>query len=373
MHPIAEVDYTPPNSDRAHRDYTSAGASIVAYKADLELLSLIHTHCTIEDIQRLLRKAKRRAETPAKVIIGADDKDTLVNTNLLGALDAGFVGRDEVFELLRNAEENGDQHFFFYRRKGRPRVDDLTVEMVGKTLLGKEWETKVPTIATVEGDYVIADLRTADSGKGDWILKLYGVDVQTRYGKLKVIEGKKYLPINEMPIRVVLVAHWRQPGLLELRVRRDESRRRILSWQKLLWDKIGKVVSHNELQAWDLKDARRNLIAEEEEHSSVYSTRDTRFFDEKHDARASFEGHADAYDLFEKVEYREAIEKLIKAGDVCTHLGIKWLQVEKQATPSREIQVILLGERSPNEMVIIGHCEPADVDYITKQLRTFSR
>jgi hypothetical protein len=338
--------------------------------SDVELLRLIDQHCTIEDVQKLLRKAKKRSDTPSKVLIGASDKATLINSNLADALSSGAISRDEAYDLLRQAEENGNQHVFYFRRTAKSSLNP-TLDAVGRTILGADWKKQVPRSTTVEREYVIADLRATN--KNDWILKSYGQQTITRYGRLTTIEGQKYLPVHEDTMRVVLVAQWRHPGLLELRVPRDESRRRITHWLATIWSKIGKALPQSEFQPWDLVTVRRKLIEREEENSAVYSARDTRFLDSDQDSRASFEGHGDAYNLFAKLEYLDAAKNLIKAGDVCTHLGIKWLRQPNQAVPSREIHTLLMGERVPNEMVVVGHCESADGDFITQKLRQYSR
>ena len=350
----------------------------MAIVSDAELLRLVEQHCTIDDIKALLRQAKARSETPAKVLITAEDKPTLVNSNLQSALGGGAITRDEVLRLVRDAEENGDQHIFYFQPKASKTVAaKMALEQVATAFLGAQWRTRVPSVEVRQGEYLLADVRAVEPAKLDWIVKLYGLDLVTRHGAIRVIEGQRYIPIHENPIRVILVARWRAPNLLEFRVPRDESRRRIMNWVNVLWGKMGHGgVVQNDFRPWDLGTVRRNLLDRETKDSkepAVYSTRDTRLFDPEHDARASFEGHVEAYDLLDVIEHHLAVERLLKAGNICTHLGIKWLHNEKRAVPSREVHTILMGERAPNEVVIAGHCQPTDVDYITGQLRKFSR
>ena len=339
--------------------------------SDAELLELVNDRCTIEDVKGLLRTGKGRSEKRSDVKVTAEDKATLINTNLADALTKGSVTREEVLRLVRDAEENGDQHVFYFEPK--PKVaSKLSLEAVGTAILGKGWRAAVPSAEMQEGEYRIADLRAAESGKSDWIAKLYGVDLVTRHGAIKVIDGQRYIPIHEKQINVVLMAQWRAQSLLELRVPRDESRRRVMKWVAALWSKIAPGVSEADFKPWDLTVVRRKLLEQQSEHAGVYATRDTRLWDEVHDARATFEGHVEAYDLIDVVDHQIAVERLLKAGNLCTHLGIKWL-VREGAVPSREIHTLLMGERAPNEMVISGHCQPTDVDYITGQLRRIRR
>jgi hypothetical protein len=342
---------------------------------DLELLKLIEQHCTIDQVQELLRRVKQRSEKrDARVKITAQVKNDLVFNNLSEALRTGAVARDEVFNLLRSAEENGNQHIFYFRAKTKATQEKMRLDAVGNKLLGAGWKTSsiVPNARAIEGEYHISDLRGL-AKSSDWLLKIYGLSRVQRHGPIRVIDGERYLRIFDETIRVVLVARWNSPNLLEFRIPRDESRRRIADWLAVLWKQISAHVQQAEFEPWNLDTARRNLIEREDENESVYSARDTKLWDVKRDGRATFEGHVDSYDLFSRIEYRDAIMGLMKAGDKCTHLTVRWYKLKKSAVPSRELHTLLVGDREPNEMVFSGHAEAADVDYVTQKLRQFSR
>ena len=74
-----------------------------------DLLKLIQQHCTGEQITALLRQSKGNEG----VRVSAENKDQLVQRNLRDALDAHAINIDRVYDLLRDAEENGNHHTFY--------------------------------------------------------------------------------------------------------------------------------------------------------------------------------------------------------------------------------------------------------------------
>jgi hypothetical protein len=71
------------------------------YKELEDALSLVKKLCTADQIQNLLRSQKGQEG----VRITAENKDELVDRNLRGALEAKAIEVEQVFELIRSAEE----------------------------------------------------------------------------------------------------------------------------------------------------------------------------------------------------------------------------------------------------------------------------
>jgi len=340
-------------------------------KSDEKLLSLVDALCTIDQVKELLRLAKER--NPKEVRITAKTKSDLIQRNLREALDSGGIGPDKVYDLIRESEENGNQHIFYFKPRLKPTRDSMTLEKVGEGLWGKGWadKTKFPTANTPNNGYDYADFRSPDGKPNHWVLKIYGQLTYEHYtGKDFKEEGKVYKEFEPQELRVVLLARWNPPDVLEMRVQRDESRRRITAWLDKLWTMLGPAVKRSDFDPWNLKIARKRLIEEEDKYSSVYNFRDTRLLD-PHSTRASFEANATAGYLFSSVEAKEAIRGLLDANSECTHLSVTWAP-GKDGIPSAELRT-LLGEREPNEIVIFGHFKAGDVDYVTDKLRFFNR
>jgi hypothetical protein len=340
-------------------------------KSDEKLLGLVDALCTTDQVKELLRLAKER--NPKEVRITAENKSDLIERNLRDALDAGSISPDTVFELIRDAEENGNQHIFYFKPRAKTTRDSMALEAVGSELWGKSWREKknFPTAETPKNGFDYADFRSPDLKPNHWILKVYGQMTYEQYtGKDFKEDGKVYKEFVPEELRVVLVARWNPPDLLEMRVQRDESRRRISAWLAQLWTMLGPAVRRADFDPWNLKTARERLIKEDDKHTDIYSFRDTRLID-PHSTRASFEANPTSGYLFASIEAKEAIHGLLDAHSECTQLSVTWL-IGKDGTPSIELRT-LVGDREPNEVVIPSHCKLGDVDYVTDKLRFFNR
>ncbi len=339
-------------------------------KHDEKLLRLVDDLCTADQVKELLRFAKER--NPKDIRITAENKSDLIERNLRAALDSGGIAPERVYDAIRDAEENGDQHIFYFKPRSRAVRDSMRLEPLGEKLWGKNWQEKknFPTANTPDEGFDYADFRSLDQKPNHWILKVYGQMMYERYtGNDEEEDNKVYKEFVRENLRVVLVARWNPPDLLELRIQRDESRRRISSWLETLWTMLGPAVRRTDFDPWDLKQARKRIIEEEDKYKDIYSFRDTRLVD-PHSTHASFEPHqTDGY-LFASVEAKEAIQGLLDANSECTHLSVTWLPRE-DGTPSIELRT-LLGDREPHEVVVYSHCKARDVDYVTDKLRFFN-
>lgn len=340
-------------------------------KTDEKLLSLVDTLCTIDQVKELLRVAKER--NPKKVRITAESKTDLIQRNLREALESDGIDVDDVYDLVREAEESGNQHIFYFKPRTKAVRDSMSSESIGEGLWGKGWaaKKKFPTAETPDNGYDYADFRSLAKRANHWVLKIYGQLSYERYtGKDFKEDGLVYKEFEPEELRVVLLARWNPPDLLEMRVQRDESRKRISVWLDKLWSMLAPSVRRSDIDPWNLKTARKRLIEEEGKHSGVYSFRDTRLLD-PHSTRASFEANPTSGYLFASIEAKDAIRGLLDAHSECTHLSVTW-PPGKDETPSIELRT-LLGDREPNEIVIPAHCKPGDVDYVTDKLRFFNR
>ena len=142
-----------------------------------DLYKLIEHFCTAEQVKVLLRDGKRREDKDVRVT--AETKTELIQHNLRSAVDAKIVPVEEVFSLLRNAEENGRQHIQFYKVPKR-LADALTMDHVGKLLWGDQWAAKnrFPQIALKKNDFIYADFRQCapERKPRDWVLKVLAID-----------------------------------------------------------------------------------------------------------------------------------------------------------------------------------------------------
>ena len=156
-----------------------------------ELYRLVESFCTSDQIQDLLRTAKGHKD----VRITAEKKGELVSRNLRTAVDAKAISPDQVYELIREAEENGGQHIFYFKPRTKAAAETMTLNSVGNALFGANWETKkrFPHIDTPANGFSYADLRkwNAVLKPSDWILKLYGRLQFERFTGVEKEEGQR--------------------------------------------------------------------------------------------------------------------------------------------------------------------------------------
>jgi len=91
------------------------------YEEVEDALQLVQQLCTVEQIQTLLRKHKGNEH----IRISAETKDNLVGRNLRKAIEENALDVSEVFDLIRHAEENGNQHIFYYKPQVKKIADAL--------------------------------------------------------------------------------------------------------------------------------------------------------------------------------------------------------------------------------------------------------
>lgn len=342
------------------------------YKEIDETLALVYDHATAEQVQALLRTRKGHES----VRITAEDKDQLIYRNLRDAIDSRAIDIERVFDLIRDSEENGSQHIFYYKRKRTTPPEALAFDSVGRQLFGKDWEATVenfPAIKLRPNNYQRSDFRKLPLKPSDWVLKIYGHTLVTRFtGKTEERKANHFWReyVTE-DLRIVLMARWNAADLLEIRVQRNESRQRIEQWHNQVWDMLGPAVVRRQFDPWDLSKGVNSLLSEQAKNADVYKFRDARA-ETKSGVIASFQMHEDrGGDLFASLETRDSIESYLEAKSDFSGLTITWLK-QRTGTPEKDFRM-LVAARERHETVVHAHSSRKDLDYATNQLRQFNR
>jgi hypothetical protein len=241
------------------------------YKELEEALSLVEARCTMEQIQGLLRTRKGDKD----VRITAESKDEAVKRNLRAAIEANAIPLDAVFRLIRDSEENGDQHIFYFKSRNKELSQLMNLKFLATNLWGANAETQManfPAIRLKPNDFRYTDLHAPDPKKPrDWLLKIYGHAVVTRAtGKVEK-RGKDtfWREYVHEPLRIVLIARWNAPDLLELRVQRDESRVRVEGWVTQLWSMLKPALILAQFEEWDLAKSLKSMILNKDSNARV--------------------------------------------------------------------------------------------------------
>jgi hypothetical protein len=204
-------------------------------------------------------------------------------------------------------------------------------------------------------------------------LKIYGDTVVTRpTGKVEVRgDNLFWKEFKNEPLRSVLLARWNSPDLLELRVQRDESRKRIEQWFTQLWSMLRPALVLEQFVPWDLNRPLGRLVLNQDKYEHVYEFRDASVNDEDGGVRARFEADSDEGTLWASARTKESLQAYVKDNGNCEAGGILW-KPQASGTPTRELRTVI-GARRPNEIIVTGHCQAGDVDYVTEQLRANSK
>lgn len=304
----------------------------------------------------------------------------MVDRNVRAALDSNAIKLEEVFDLIRSSEENGNQHIFYYKPKTRRLAEALNYEEIARRLWGERWEKAVgefPAIRLKPNDYRYSDFRKKakrpdDKNPKDWVLKVYGHSLVTRFTGNIEQRGQNtfWREYIEEPLRIVLLARWNYLDLLELRVQRNESRKRVDSWHNKLWEMLKPALVRSQFDEWSLDKSMGKLIREQQRNDDIYNFRDASIVDQT-GVHATFQTESDEGDLFASIETRESIKSFLDAKSECDGLTVTWLK-KTNGIPIKDMRT-LLGANEPHEMVALAHCSSGELDYVTNQLRRFSR
>lgn len=338
-----------------------------------ELISLLDTFCSGEEISNLLRKH----QGTEGIKITAPTKSELINVNLRNAVEKRIIPLEGVYDLVREAEESGGQYVFFYRPAGVPKP--LSVPEIGRGLWGENWERKMkfPRVSLVEADFVFADLRPflPDKKPLDWILKIYGHEFTDKATDIvKEISETRYTRefIREER-RIVIVVRWNNPGLLEIRLPRlTDARKQLKAWLQKSWSMIAPIAKADTFMKWDLSKARARMQAEQRKHHNLYRCSHARVRDGYQNV-ATFECNSPQGDLFASEGVAESVKRLTADDGECTQLRAAWLSKDNDTLPTREVTTLIGHPTDPNEVLFTGQCTSKDMDYVTDQLRFFGK
>lgn len=244
-----------------------------------DLAKLVNDWCAVEQIAQLLRDAK---DTSDEVRVTAPKKDVLIEKNLREAVEAGAVPLDKIYNLIREAEENGNQHIFYYRAQWAKKMD-------------------LPRADLVENDFIFADLHPWNVAlkPHDWVLKIYGHEFVDKYTNVikEIGENRFTHEFYREGRRIVIVVRWNNPGILEVRIPQTESRKRIKQWLEKTWLMIAPACRPTDFSPWKLTKARARMIDEQKINEKVYRLNHTRVEDEDHNV-GTFECHDPQGNLF---------------------------------------------------------------------------
>lgn len=332
------------------------------------LLKLLEDACTIDQIKSVLRVGIGNKN----VKLSADDKHDLVQVNLRAALNSHSIDLSRVYDALRDAEENSSQRIFYLRCPNRDVQNLLTPAYMQKMLHGQS-VPKEPNLEVEPNSIALSEVRAWGNNKpNDWVVKFYGRDLrEVPTGEVIRESSNRILRVFATEeYRYVLLARWNAPDLLELRTPRDSSNERVDFWRRFLQDQLRAAVPFDRFTPWSLRQVNERLFDEKDQHTDLYKLGDAELEDEFHN-KVRFQSHLPNTDLFGTAATGSAAKGMLDNNSTYNHQRVIWARKQDQGIES-DIST-LIGARRDNEIVISRHQGSKGIDYVTRQLRAFSR
>jgi hypothetical protein len=349
--------------------------SRMAKSSDLnaeKMYSLLAKLCTAEEIHDLLKPAKKNLpqERKAEVLISGNKEERIAN--LRRAVDAGLVQRTAIHELIREAEENGRQHIFYYVPKSKKLATELSSPaVVAGGLWGNNWEAKMdfPQFAILPPNAMWADFRhvkVAGSDYSYWVAKLYDTAVRrelvdtVRQSETRVVET--YDIVTD---RVVMLVRWHSYGLLEVRLPQGFSGKQYRQMHKLIWSHLAPVMSQDEFNKWDLATARGALLRDYVKNSHLYKLCGTDA--EKDGYRTRLSPPSEEQTVENSDGQKEIVKVLIKSGANPEEIEVMW-RPDGNNVVQDEFHCVVGGDDT-NRVYLAKRLSAAEVDYVTNRLK----
>jgi hypothetical protein len=345
-----------------------------------DLDSLLAEHCTTGQIQAVLRSGKADLDKEGKqdVKISGKDKQEVI-ANLKFAIAHGRIPPNAAVNLLRESEENGNQHIFYYRARNQTlakRYRDGKV--VGTNLFNSGMRASFPRYDLVPDELTWADFRE-NGPKGqshDWIGKLYGLDVVYRLLDRKERNNLLVIRYKKREERTVCVVRWNDPNLLEIRIDRSDNKSAKVIREKLveIWDMLGDGVKREDFDEWTLTPMFTAMLEAEAENkplAAAFEMGPTTLCDSQKGGITLTPEVPDEETLFSATERRETVQLVLKYGGTCSQIVTKWLKSQSGGRLPEDLRTTG-GNISSNELVIPSKTSASSVDYVTNQLRNFA-
>lgn len=344
----------------------------------LDLYELINTHVNADTIQELFRSLK--ADRPDTIKIGGNKPDLIARLKNLVA--AGEIAEGHAYNLLRDAEENGNQRIYYFQ-PNRARTRELnSPDDVGQSLFGAGWEDKfsTPLLTKVVDGTTVVDFRRHPKKTRDWVLKLYGYANRRKFiDRTPLDVDRRYRETwEEVPTRVVLLVRWNSYtadfGWLEFRLTRGLEGREKVHLENL-WEVVRPAVTLGDCHPVCLSPAIAKLFTTRGKNQTLYHLRDTEAWDRDENGYAIKPHDPDDGTLDATEHGSGMIEQIVNSGGECSSAVVEWQTETSAGCLLKALKCIIGGgtKATRHQVCIASEVSAAAVDYVTDQLRHFVR
>jgi hypothetical protein len=333
------------------------------------LFETIDLKCTASQIHELLKRIKLQT---GEARIGATKEEML--KNLRDAVDRHMVPTEQLHALVRESEENGDQHILYFTPKSQSAGRrSLSADEVGKALFGSRWESsgRFPSFKTEPRSYVWSDFRR-NSGEQGWTAKLYGHEIRLRFSREKEERHVLTRYYEKLDDRVVCLARRVDQELLEVRIGRAgvESRKKVEQRANAVWEKLAPALQESDWQPWDLTKTFVKMLKTAKKNEDVYRISDANFRDSAQGV-ATFSTQTSEESLSESRERDSAVKLYLENGGVCRQIAVTFDADSASGIWGEEPLRVICGGFNSNEIVIPATVNAISIDYVTNQFRHF--
>ncbi|MCH7726154.1 MAG: hypothetical protein IH991_06705 [Planctomycetes bacterium] len=343
---------------------------------------LVDRQCNQQQVVAVLRKYRKDSkEAEEEVRLGGLKEDNIAN--LRRCVSLRIIPFWEVVTLIRDSEENGHQHVFYYRPKGAIRQLCRNADEIIELLWGDEFaEQQFPQFERIPETYVWADFRKEIPGKPrDWIAKVYGHEIHRDFqDEQEEFEGDFVKVIRQYKqeiIRTVCLVRWNDPDILEVRIDMREVKNSTVIPQRLeqVWRLMSPALSHADLPPWNLGEVALNLIGNRKQKKRDYRLSIIKILD-------SGSGHVFFYPntsdegVDDVPERGASLDRLVNGGGECQAMVINWLAPENPSEGEhplkKKLRTKIVGD-DLNEVIIDSRRDAPSIDYVTNQFRQSDR
>ncbi len=345
--------------------------------AERDPYDLIQELASNDQIKDVLRKYKLLADDPTikkELLVGGNQAE------LIGRLKKAVINKHipliEVTNLIRETEENGCQHILYYRPCtviAKKFCNDGTE--VASKLFGNKWESKMnfPRYFENPEDFAWADFRIGLPNKEtDWVAKLYHREKTfSLTDEVTKADGTLVKTFTPRYDRVVILARWNAPDLLEVRVSRCESRATFQLRLNALWTRLRLAFEkEKDFIEWGVSKIRKKMLEERRANETIYTTGSLQITDSRSN-KAAFHPSTPDECADDAEESSEAIDALLRnRSSTCDHLITTYLQSGSASVLEKDLR-ILIGSRYDHEIFVSTQASCQALDYVTNHLRSF--
>lgn len=290
---------------------------------------------------------------------------------IVGAVKDGKLPPRELVQLLRDSEEYGGQHVFFYATSKENAAKFTSQDFLRTKLLSLDRLDLLeePNFLSKPGSRGFADARL-DREKGGLVLILKSVESRVYYRLENEYEENaglyKIRRYRRFEFRAVDLIRVHSDGFTELCIASADSASDYSDRVTSAWSFFGSILSQFQFERVSVGKAQQKLWKDRKNIANLLRYSDSRLRDAKGTVLTAATG-AQQDSLFEDPRATASIDAFWDDETVCDKSNMWWLKREDELVPSKNVHVLMAG--ASNEFAIPGKCNRADYEYVLAQIR----